>query len=202
MKKIVTILGARPQFVKAAVLSRVIAKHNKVEEIIIHTGQHYDANMSDIFFDEMEIPKPKYNLAINGLNHNTMTRQMLIKIEEVLLKENPDLVVVYGDTNSTLAGALAAAFFAGALAAPFFTAAFLAGALVAAFLAGALATTFLAAAFEAGFFAATFLVVAFLAAAFLGVAFVLVLDFLVAIAGYLITDLFMEAVKTPQKGLR
>lgn len=108
MKKIVTILGARPQFVKAAVLSRVISKHKEVEEVIIHTGQHYDANMSDIFFDEMEIPKPTYNLAINGLSHGAMTGQMLQKIEEVLLDEKPDLVVVYGDTNSTLAGTLAA----------------------------------------------------------------------------------------------
>jgi UDP-GlcNAc3NAcA epimerase len=108
MKKIVTILGARPQFVKAAVLSRVISKYHKVEEVIIHTGQHYDANMSDIFFDEMEIPKPKYNLAINGLSHGAMTGQMLSKIEEVLLAEKPDLVVVYGDTNSTLAGSLSA----------------------------------------------------------------------------------------------
>ncbi|MDP2067766.1 MAG: UDP-N-acetylglucosamine 2-epimerase (non-hydrolyzing) [Lutibacter sp.] len=108
MNKIVTILGARPQFVKAAVLSRIITKHKDVEEVIVHTGQHYDANMSDIFFEEMDIPKPKYNLAINGMGHGAMTGQMLVEIESVLTKENPDLVVVYGDTNSTLAGALAA----------------------------------------------------------------------------------------------
>jgi UDP-GlcNAc3NAcA epimerase len=108
VKKIVTILGARPQFVKAAVLSRIISKHHEVEEVIVHTGQHYDANMSAIFFEEMEIPKPKYNLAIHGLSHGAMTGQMLQKIEEVLTIEEPNLVVVYGDTNSTLAGALAA----------------------------------------------------------------------------------------------
>ncbi len=108
MKKIVTILGARPQFVKGAVLSRVIQKHKEVKEVIVHTGQHFDANMSDVFFDEMQIPKPKYNLNINGLSHGAMTGQMLEKIEEILLVEKPDAVVVYGDTNSTLAGALAA----------------------------------------------------------------------------------------------
>ncbi len=107
-KKIVIILGARPQFVKAAVLSRVISKHQEIEEIIIHTGQHYDTNMSAIFFNEMEIPKPKYNLAINGLGHGAMTGQMLEKIEEILQIEKPDAIVVFGDTNSTIAGSLAA----------------------------------------------------------------------------------------------
>lgn len=108
MKKIITILGARPQFVKAAVLSRIIKSHQEIEEVIIHTGQHFDTNMSDVFFNEMEIPKPKYNLNINGLGHGAMTGQMLEKIEKVLLDETPNAVVVYGDTNSTIAGALAA----------------------------------------------------------------------------------------------
>jgi UDP-GlcNAc3NAcA epimerase len=106
--KIITILGARPQFVKAAVLSRIIALHGEIEEIIVHTGQHYDANMSEVFFTEMEIPKPKYFLNINGLGHGAMTGQMLEKIEELLMVEKPQAVVVFGDTNSTLAGALAA----------------------------------------------------------------------------------------------
>jgi len=104
--KIVTILGARPQFIKAGTVSREIIKHN-IEEVIIHTGQHFDKNMSDIFFEEMKIPKPNYNLDINGLSHGSMTGQMLEKIEEILLDENPDWILVYGDTNSTLAGALA-----------------------------------------------------------------------------------------------
>jgi len=106
--KIVTILGARPQFIKAGAVSREIAKYDDVKEVIVHTGQHFDKNMSDVFFDEMKIPKPDYNLNINGLSHGAMTGQMLEKIEEVLLKEQPDWVMVYGDTNSTLAGALAA----------------------------------------------------------------------------------------------
>ena len=108
MKKIVTILGARPQFVKAAVLSRIIKKHKNIEEIIVHTGQHFVSNMSAIFFDEMMIPKPKYNLEINSMSHGAMTGLMLLEIEKVLIEEVPDAVVVYGDTNSTIAGALAA----------------------------------------------------------------------------------------------
>jgi len=107
--KIVTIVGARPQFVKAAVVSREIQKHANIKEIIVHTGQHYDANMSDIFFQEMQIPVPNYNLGISGSSHGAMTGRMLEEIEKVLLQENPDSVLVYGDTNSTLAGALAAA---------------------------------------------------------------------------------------------
>ena len=106
--KILTIIGARPQFVKAAVISRVLKVYPHIEEVIVHTGQHFDENMSDIFFEEMSIPKPDYNLNINGLSHGAMTGQMLEKIEAVLLKEQPDWVLVYGDTNSTLAGALAA----------------------------------------------------------------------------------------------
>jgi len=106
--KILTIIGARPQFIKAAVISRVIKNYPDIQEVIVHTGQHFDENMSDVFFEEMDIPKPDYNLNINGLGHGAMTGQMMEKIEEVLLKEQPDCVLVYGDTNSTLAGALAA----------------------------------------------------------------------------------------------
>ncbi len=106
--KIVTVIGARPQFIKAAAVSREINKYNDIEEIIVHTGQHFDSNMSDIFFKELHIPKPDYNLDINGLSHGAMTGQMLEKIEEVLQKEKPDWTLVYGDTNSTIAGALAA----------------------------------------------------------------------------------------------
>ena len=106
--KVVTIIGARPQFIKAAVISRVFKCSAQIIETIVHTGQHFDSNMSDVFFEEMCIPKPHYNLNINGLGHGAMTGQMLEKIEKVLLEEKPDWVLVYGDTNSTLAGALAA----------------------------------------------------------------------------------------------
>ena len=108
MKKIITVVGARPQFIKAATLSRQF-KLLGIEEKIIHTGQHFDANMSEIFFDEMEIPKPAYQLDIHGVSHGAMTGRMLEGIEKILMSEKPDGVLVYGDTNSTLAGALAAA---------------------------------------------------------------------------------------------
>ena len=106
--KILTIVGARPQFIKAATVSRAVAKSDEVTEVIVHTGQHFDKNMSDVFFEEMQIPKPDYHLHINSLSHGAMTGRMLEAIETVLLKEKPDWVLVYGDTNSTLAGALAA----------------------------------------------------------------------------------------------
>jgi len=107
--KIVTIIGARPQFIKASMVSREISKHDNINEAIIHTGQHFDKNMSQIFFEEMGIPEPDYNLNIHSLSHGAMTGRQIEGIEEVLIKENPDWILVYGDTNSTLAGALAAA---------------------------------------------------------------------------------------------
>jgi UDP-GlcNAc3NAcA epimerase len=106
--KIITIIGARPQFIKASILSNLIKKEPHIEEIIIHTGQHFDSMMSDIFFNELDIPKPKYNLNISSLSHGAMTGRMMVEIEKILLIENPDLVLVYGDTNSTLSGALTA----------------------------------------------------------------------------------------------
>ena len=111
MIKIVTIVGARPQFIKAAAISRVLRSQyaSQVQEILVHTGQHFDENMSNVFFDELDIPAPKYNLEISGGNHGAMTGRMLEAVENVLLVERPDWVMIYGDTNSTLAGALAAA---------------------------------------------------------------------------------------------
>ena len=104
--KIVTVVGARPQFIKAASGSRALRKQH--QEILVHTGQHHDENMSEVFFREMEIPTPDYNLGIAGGSHGEMTGRMLMELEKVLMKEKPDGVLLYGDTNSTLAGALAA----------------------------------------------------------------------------------------------
>ena len=109
MKKILTIIGARPQFIKASVVSKAIQEAWGLTEILVHTGQHYDANMSDVFFNQLAIPRPDYQLNINSSSHGDMTGRMLIEIEKVILQEKPDWVLVYGDTNSTLAGALAAA---------------------------------------------------------------------------------------------
>ncbi len=110
MIKILTIIGARPQIIKAAALSRVIKNKfaNKIKEVIVHTGQHYDDNMSQIFFDELNIPHPSYNLNAGSGSHGKQTALMIEGIEEILLKEKPKCIVLYGDTNSTLAGAVAA----------------------------------------------------------------------------------------------
>ncbi|MCO4089669.1 MAG: UDP-N-acetylglucosamine 2-epimerase (non-hydrolyzing) [Limnohabitans sp.] len=109
--KVLTIVGARPQFIKAAALSRAIREEysGRIEEVLVHTGQHFDANMSGIFFEELGIPHPRHNLEISGGTHGVMTGRMLEAVEGVLLQEKPDWVLIYGDTNSTLAGALAAA---------------------------------------------------------------------------------------------
>ncbi|MDI6704135.1 MAG: UDP-N-acetylglucosamine 2-epimerase (non-hydrolyzing) [bacterium] len=114
--KVITIVGARPQFIKASTVSRSIERYNSrianngepINEIIVHTGQHYDYNISQVFFNELNIPKPNYNLGVGSSSHGVQTGKMLEGIEKVLLKERPNVVLVYGDTNSTLAGALAA----------------------------------------------------------------------------------------------
>jgi UDP-GlcNAc3NAcA epimerase len=110
MIKLLTIIGARPQIIKAAAISRAIEKEYKtqIQEVILHTGQHYDDSMSEVFFREMQIPSPNYNLGIGSSSHGAQTGQMIERIEELLLKEKPNGMIVYGDTNSTLAGAIAA----------------------------------------------------------------------------------------------
>jgi UDP-GlcNAc3NAcA epimerase len=109
LKSILTVIGARPQFIKASVVSKVIEQTVGLREIVVHTGQHFDANMSDVFFAELGMGAPKHHLGIGGGRHGEMTGRMLSGIEEILVTEQPDVVLVYGDTNSTLAGALAAA---------------------------------------------------------------------------------------------
>lgn len=110
MLKIVTIIGARPQIIKAAALSRAIKNKfsNDIKEVIVHTGQHYDTNMSQVFFEELGIPAPDYNLNVGSASHGKQTAAMIVGIEEILLKEKPNAIVLYGDTNSTLAGGVAA----------------------------------------------------------------------------------------------
>lgn len=107
MRSIITIIGARPQFIKAAVVSHALLEKNLVKEIILHTGQHFDTGMSEVFFSQLDIPTPKYNLGIGGGTHGQNTGRMIEKIEEVLIAEEPNAVLVYGDTDSTLAGAIA-----------------------------------------------------------------------------------------------
>lgn len=98
MKKILTIIGSRPQFIKASVVSKAIQEKNGLTEVLVHTGQHFDANMSDVFFDQLAIPRPDYQLNINSGSHGDMTGRMLIEIEKVMLQEQPDWVLVYGDS--------------------------------------------------------------------------------------------------------
>ncbi|SFQ31667.1 non-hydrolyzing UDP-N-acetylglucosamine 2-epimerase [Salibacterium halotolerans] len=106
--KMVTVLGARPQFIKACMLSRLLQDDDNINEIIVHTGQHYDKNMSDVFFTQLQLPAPDYNLGAGSGSHGKQTAAMMVHLEEVINTEKPDLVLVYGDTNSTLAGSLAA----------------------------------------------------------------------------------------------
>ena len=109
MMKILTVVGARPQFVKASAVSRAFRDIEQATEVLVHTGQHHDAEMSDVFFQDLELPNPKYNLGIHGGSHGQMTGRMLVELDPIIAREKPDWVLVYGDTNSTLAGALAAA---------------------------------------------------------------------------------------------
>jgi len=104
MQKILTVIGARPQFIKCAPVSREIRKYFR--EILVHTGQHYDDEMSKVFFKQLSIPKPDYNLNVGSARHAVQTARIMIGLEKVILKNNPDLIIIYGDTNSTLAGAL------------------------------------------------------------------------------------------------
>ncbi len=106
--KILTVVGARPQFIKAAAISRAFANRSSLNEIMVHTGQHFDVGMSEVFFDELSIPTPIHNLKISGRAHGEMTGLMLQNLEKIMVTEEPDMVLIYGDTNSTLAGALAA----------------------------------------------------------------------------------------------
>lgn len=107
--KVLTVVGARPQFIKAAMVSREFSERECIEEVIVHTGQHFDRNMSELFFEELGIPEPKINLGISGGTHAQMTARMLVALEDAMVEEAPDAILLYGDTNSTLAGALAAA---------------------------------------------------------------------------------------------
>lgn len=106
--KILSIIGARPQFVKEAIIQYEINKNSNIKEVVVHTGQHYDENMSGVFFEIFNMKKPDYNLGISASNHGEMTALMMIELEKIMIKESPDIVILYGDTNSTLAGALVA----------------------------------------------------------------------------------------------